>query len=461
MRKALQFLQARAMLNMADGSKQFHCKSIRRLQVISRALSLNTSPPTLIVEPTDALVDEPVSIRVSGLQRHQKITLSALLRGAGKEFVSCAHYTADENGHVDTAVQSSEGGSFNGVEPMGLFWAMVPSVKHRRTTRLLNKDITVPYYVTISVQSSRMDLESIQATSGTSGVMAAADVRRWYLKKGVQRLPLRIGRIRGTLFIPLGVGPFPAVLDLFGGTGGLFEFRAALLASRGFLTFALAYLGYDGLPNDFNDLEYGYFQEAAEWLSQHAEASPGGIGVIGTSLGGGITNMLASFCPKVTASVSINGSLFPPLNDQGLKRQGFKGYTPTLKVIDDEYCTSDFDFNNDDVQVLPVWRHGAQMLSIIAEDDTAMPSSVYKEMVRKIPEEKLHTIQSVFYPGAGHLIEPPYAPLCRASYMDEQFVTLMLWGGEMEGHAAAQEDSWKRVLEHFNKYLPRRKTDRL
>ncbi|XP_071080463.1 bile acid-CoA:amino acid N-acyltransferase-like isoform X2 [Haliotis cracherodii] len=423
MRKALQFIQARAMLNMADGSKLFHCKSIRRLQVISRALSLNTSPPTLIVEPTDALVDEPVSIRVSGLQRHQKITLSALLRGAGKEFVSCAHYTADENGHVDTTVQSSEGGSFNGVEPMGLFWAMVPSVKHRRTTRLLNKDITVPYYVTISVQSSHMDLKSIQATSGTSGVMAAADVRRWYLKKGVQRLPLRIGRIRGTLFIPLGVGPFPAVLDLFGGTGGLFEFRAALLASRGFLTFALAYLGYDGLPNDFNDLEYGYFQ--------------------------------------VTASVSINGSLFPPLKDQGLKRQGFKGYTPTLKVIDDVYCTSNFDFNNDDVQVLPVWRQGVQMLSIIAEDDTAMPPLVYKEMVRKIPEAKMHTIQSVFYPGAGHLIEPPYAPLCRASYMDEQFVTLMLWGGEMEGHAAAQEDSWKRVLEHFNKYLPRRKTPRL
>lgn len=61
------------------------------------------------------------------------------------------------------------------------------------------------------------------------------------------------------------------------------------------------------------------------------------------------------------------------------------------------------------------------MLCIIAEDDTAMPPSVYKEMVRQIPEEKLHTIKSVFYPGAGHLIEPPYAPLCRASYMNEQF----------------------------------------
>lgn len=56
------------------------------------------------------------------------------------------------------------------------------------------------------------------------------------------------------------MGPFPAVLDIFGGAGGLFEHRAALMASRGFLTLALAYLQYNGLPRFYEELDYDYFQ---------------------------------------------------------------------------------------------------------------------------------------------------------------------------------------------------------
>ena len=39
------------------------------------------------------------------------------------------------------------------------------------------------------------------------------------------------------------------VMDLLGGTGGLVEFKASLLASRGFAALALAYFGYDDLPS--------------------------------------------------------------------------------------------------------------------------------------------------------------------------------------------------------------------
>lgn len=39
-----------------------------------------------------------------------------------------------------------------------------------------------------------------------------------------------------------GPGPFPGVLDLWGGGGQLVEYRAALLASHGFASMALDYL---------------------------------------------------------------------------------------------------------------------------------------------------------------------------------------------------------------------------
>ena len=61
----------------------------------------------------------------------------------------------------------------------------------------------------------------------------------------------------------LGNGPFPAVIDLFGAAPGVHGQRAALLASRGFLTLALAYFGYKDLPKkrDKSDVKLmNYFE---------------------------------------------------------------------------------------------------------------------------------------------------------------------------------------------------------
>ena len=58
-----------------------------------------------------------------------------------------------------------------------------------------------------------------------------------------------------------GTGPFPAVIDMFGAAGGQQEWRSSLLASRGFLTLALAYRAYKDLPKtrdktDVKPLDY-------------------------------------------------------------------------------------------------------------------------------------------------------------------------------------------------------------
>lgn len=60
------------------------------------------------------------------------------------------------------------------------------------------------------------------------------------------------------LDIPL-AGPFPGVLDVFGPGGpGLFDFRASYLASKGFVTFALATYDYADLHKTL-DYEMNYF----------------------------------------------------------------------------------------------------------------------------------------------------------------------------------------------------------
>lgn len=53
--------------------------------------------------------------------------------------------------------------------------------------------------------------------------------------------------------------PRPGVIDLYGTTGGLAVYRAALLASRGLTTLALAYFNYDDLPKQLSPLDLDYF----------------------------------------------------------------------------------------------------------------------------------------------------------------------------------------------------------
>ena len=57
-----------------------------------------------------------------------------------------------------------------------------------------------------------------------------------------------------------GVGQYPGIIDLFGNTGGINEYRASLLASHGFCTLALPYFGHDDLPESFTPTDLTYFE---------------------------------------------------------------------------------------------------------------------------------------------------------------------------------------------------------
>ncbi|CAJ0955106.1 unnamed protein product [Ranitomeya imitator] len=123
----------------------------------------------------------------------------------------------------------------------------------------------------------------------------------------VQRILIREGRIRGALFLPPGEGPFRGVIDMFGGVGGLVEFRSSLLASRGFACLALAYFAYDDLPSLPIKMDLKYFEEAAQFLCDHPKVSGDGVGVVAICKGAEMALAMASYLPQVTATVCING----------------------------------------------------------------------------------------------------------------------------------------------------------
>lgn len=165
---------------------------------------------------------------------------------------------------------------------MRVFWQ-----KCSLSYRLRKRNVETPYVVLMSLLEGHVSPGERQSTE-----LAAVTTERWYMAPGVQRTEIRQDGVVGTLFLPpgehkswsnysqiwsgrtvsseqhplywfpAGPGPFPAMLDLYGMGGGLIEYRAALLASRGYASLSLAYLGHKDLPGSRSSINVGdsYFK---------------------------------------------------------------------------------------------------------------------------------------------------------------------------------------------------------
>ena len=77
--------------------------------------SKERSPIRIIASPSSALIDATISIKVTGLESGQHVTLAARVQTTeGHVFVAHALYTADSEGALDMGTDPSQGGSFTG-----------------------------------------------------------------------------------------------------------------------------------------------------------------------------------------------------------------------------------------------------------------------------------------------------------------------------------------------------------
>ncbi|PNJ72685.1 bile acid-CoA:amino acid N-acyltransferase [Pongo pygmaeus] len=407
----------------------------------------------LTATPVSALVDEPVHIRATGLIPFQMVSFQASLEDEnGDMFYSQAHYRANEFGEVDLNHASSLGGDYMGVHPMGLFWSLKPE---KLLTRLLKRDVmNRPFQVQVKLY----DLELIVNNKVASAPKASLTLERWYVAPGVTRIKVQEGRLRGALFLPPGEGLFPGVIDLFGGLGGLLEFRASLLASRGFASLALAYHNYEDLPPkpEVTDLEY--FEEAANFLLRHPKVFGSGVGVVSVCQGVQIGLSMAIYLKQVTATVLINGTNFPFGIPQVYRGQIHQPLPHSAQLISinalgllELYRTFETTQVGASQYLFPIEEAQGQFLFIVGEGDKTINSKAHAEQaIEQLKRHGKNNWTLLSYPGAGHLIEPPYSPLCCASTTHD---LRLHWGGEVIPHAAAQEHAWKEIQRFLRKHL--------
>ncbi|XP_067686473.1 acyl-coenzyme A amino acid N-acyltransferase 1-like [Haliotis asinina] len=407
------------------------------------------------ISPRVALVDEKVSITVSGLRPQQPVTVKVWVEEGKAVFSSCGHFLANQQGQVNAAQHASLGGTYRGVDRMGLIWSMKPVPGISKNPLLRKRDVTTPLVLKLSVIDGHVPLDDLHVDSTV--VLATDELERWYKHRTVRRIVVREGSLRGALFFPAGEGPFPGVVDMIGITGGLAEFRAALMASRGFVCFALAYLGYDDLPTAVTDIDFDYFLNAVNWLASHPDVQPGGIGVVGNCKGGELAFLLGMSTDKVKVLVNLSGIPMYSLADLQKSGQCFwKGFKLNERKIipGDEGVTLKNSFSYDN-EIIPAWANNAKILYLCGENDDVWRTDFAHTFVETCPEEKRKNIELIIYPGAGHEIEPPYTPLM-TSFVSKTLGMTIAMGGQPEAHAAAQEDAWKRLLHFLHKHLPQK-----
>ncbi|XP_045592603.2 LOW QUALITY PROTEIN: acyl-coenzyme A thioesterase 1 [Procambarus clarkii] len=431
----------------------------------------HTGGAWITATPRVCLHDVPTTLRAGGLPPNAPVTLSALIVDEnGKQFVSNAHYVSDALGVVDTGVAEAVSGSYTGVFPAGLLTSLAPAPHEFPLLRLYRRIPHHPWKVTVGVSEGHQPLER-----GEEAVVAKVELERHLMAPGVRRVPVREGNIRATMYLPAGQGPFPAVIDMFGAIGGLMEFRSALLASRGIASLALAYFAYEDLPKTTDRFDLEYFEEAVQVLLSQPGVVSDRCGVVATSKGADIAFCMATWFPQVKAMTCISGS--PVALDSTISYRGstlvegvkinFNDMSnksgmlyPSREIIAREMSPEHpkfipFHLADDETYFL-----------MVAGDDDAwscdLAVAATQQRMKKFGRGD--KIETVVYPGAGHILEPPYGPLIHHSYhrnpplMSEDGSQKMrgipmLWGGNAKGHCVAQEDLWRRMRAFITKHV--------
>src|SRR5260370_23227383 len=237
------------------------------------------------------LVDEQVRIGATGFPAEQPIRLRAHLPTKFGSLESFALFQTDGTGCIDVARAVPLRGTYGIADPMGLFWSM---------TRVES---------TFSAVSPGL-LGTVTLTAEVEGkVEASASCQRsWYVASEMTRVAVRERGLVGTFFYPRGSGPFPAVIVLGGGEGGLDvqECMAALLATHGYATLGLAYFGMEHLPPYLAEIPLDYGETALQWLQAQECVQDSHIGVIGGSAGGRLALLTGASFPAIRAAGRID-----------------------------------------------------------------------------------------------------------------------------------------------------------
>ncbi|MBN4666188.1 acyl-CoA thioesterase/BAAT N-terminal domain-containing protein [Pandoraea nosoerga] len=426
-----------------------------------------TSSLFLTATPADALIDVPRRLVVQGAAPGAHVTLAASTpRAGGVLWQAEATFVADAQGVVDLTRDAPIGGSYRGVSPMGLVWSQVP--EDGKSREVFAQPVTRPLVTTVTALAAGDGGEAFAPSSVSFVQRLAAD--------GVTRRDVREDGLVGTLYLPPGDGPFPAVMILNGSGGGINEPRAALYASHGYAAFALGYFKGPGLPDYISNTPLEYFAKGMDWLRRTVRPAHDFVALSGQSRGGELVLLLGATFPEAVSAVIgyVPSALIHSAQNACDPAIGREGPTwlldgkPLPHIWENNRTASWAPFDEgppphrhtnamltalDDAQAverarIPVEKIRGPVMLLSAEDDGSWPSSRYSRMVteRLAAHSHPYAVEHLDFEKAGHAIVFPYVPTTQLVYAHPVSGKISTGGGQPDANAIADERSWRAVL---------------
>ena len=387
---------------------------------------------SMSVSPQTALVDEPVDVSVRGLPTGARTTVTAKATDAdGTIWSASAQFQATSAGVVSLH-QPSLGGSYSGINPMGLFQLMAPPAG---SAPAAFRHPEAGYEVTL--QATLGDQVAAKATARRQGPSAVGVVER-------ELRPASHG-LYGNLYLPRNTtARRPGVLVFGGSDGGLStSFAAALLAAHGYPSLALAYFKAPALPKTLNNLPLEYFSKALGVLRVQPGVDPRHMLVMGVSRGGEAALLLGAYFPRLVNGVIAGApsSMVNPGWPDTSQPAWTLGGRPLPAV-----SPSEFGQPNPPGKpraVIPVERIRGPILLTCGELDLVWPSCAYTDAItaRLSARQFAYPVTALRYPDAGHLVGGLTAYF--GSMTDD---ALTSYGGTVAGTQAAQADAHAKLL---------------
>jgi hypothetical protein len=411
-----------------------------------------------------SLTDQAMDLVVRGAAPHAHLVLKLCVQDdAQVTWRSFARFKANGDGVIRLSEARPERGTYQNPHAMGLFWSMRPDQEPEPS--FIKRNLApLEYRLEVENEEGSLLLERTFVRA-----LVSPDV-------GVEKLDVHHDSgLAGEFYFEKGqpLKNKPLVL-IFGGSGGGLEFSrraAALLASHGIPSLALAYFAYSGRPATLSRIEIEYFQKALHWLKERAGDSKSPVTVIGGSRGGELSLILGSLFPgeidQVVARVPSHivwaqgepSWIYQgePLSHvsmlsvrevhaeyESLRKKGeFIALTPLFqKVIahQGQACQE---------AAIAVEKIRGKALLISGEDDQTWPSAWFSDQI----VERMHAhgrggdVCHLKYPDAGHAIPLPYYPSTVHDMVHPVDGGKYKNGGTDEGDARAAEDSWKHIIE--------------
>ena len=394
--------------------------------------------------PPLAQHDDPLALRVHGAPKNAEVLIEVRATDSSRSgWFSSAVFTASPDGFVDPSVAASHGGSYRGVEELGLLWSLGSGTGS---------------FVPFSPQWLRM---TVIARCGEAEAKASGT--RCARLPGVEHLSVQ-PPINGEYFRPANARRLPAVVVIGGSEQPAPTLHAGLLAGNGFAVLAL--------PTFFG-VSVESLQAATRWLLDRPEVMADRVGILGLSNGVTAAILLATRLRETAALVALSGSCvslpiraerkrpavtvggrpIPQLRAGGSFMSYLRGsFHPTGAGMIDEMLET---APNVEEAILPLDQIDAPILIAAGELDEEIPVSAVRIGSRR-REMKPHPDDAVLiYDDAGHITDIPGLPSDPAFQRPRIPWLPYSLGGAPRSNAKAITDVWAGGMALFAKHVGR------